>query len=122
MSNSFKKCPTHFSRGANNFAGEASPPAPPADDQEEMNNFYRQNKLVQSHWSLCTDGAPVLREVRFYNSSEQTGTARHFYSLCSSSICTCRLSLSRILENSFETRSWTCEFCQGTGVSFQLVF
>jgi len=20
------------------------------DDQEEMNNFYQQNKLVQSHW------------------------------------------------------------------------
>jgi len=29
--------------------------------------------------SLWTDGAPsVLREVRFFNSGEETGTAHHF--------------------------------------------
>jgi len=68
--------------------------------------------------SLCTDGAPTLREVRFYNCSEQADTARHFYCLCTSLTCTCKLSLSRMLENSFEARSWTCEFYQGTGVFF----
>jgi len=38
------------------------------DDQEEMNNFYQQNKFVQLHWSLCTAGALMLHEVRFYKS------------------------------------------------------
>jgi len=72
--------------------------------------------------SLCTDGAPVLREVRFYNSSEQSGTTHHLYSLCSSSIWTGKKSLSRILENIYETCNWTCEFYQATGLSFQTVF
>jgi len=72
--------------------------------------------------SLCTDGAHMLHEVGFYNSDEQTGTAHHFYSLCSSSIWTGKISLSRILETSFETRDWTCEFYQATGLSFQTAF
>ena len=68
---------------------------------------------------LGTDGAPMLCGVRFYNSSEQTCTVHHFYSLCSSSIWTGKISLSRILENSFETRNWTGEFYQAKGLSFQ---
>ena len=78
-----------------------------------MNNLINKINLCNHIGTLCTDGALMLREVRFYNSSEQTGTAHHFYSLCSSSICTGKISLFRILEYSFETRNWTCEFYQG---------
>jgi len=52
-----------------------------------------------------TADAPMLHEVRFYN-SEQKGTAHHFYSLDFSSIWTGKISLSRIPENSFETHDW----------------
>ena len=59
--------------------------------------------------SLCTDDASsMLREVRFYNSGEQTRTAHHFYALCSSSTCTDELNpaRNRILEIGFETWNW----------------
>jgi len=77
------------------------------DYQEKVNNFFQQ-KLVWHHvGSLCTDGDPSLfREVRFYNSGEQTGTA-HFYPLCSSSTCTGEMHSSRILKNTFELKQVT---------------
>jgi len=64
----------------------------------------------------------MLSVVRLCNSGEQTGTAHHFYSLCSSTTCPNKLSTSRILENSFETRNWGCEFYQGTGLCFESAF
>jgi len=89
---------------------------------DASNCTYYKINLCNHIGSLCTDGAPMLHEVRFYNSSEQTGTAHHFYSLCSSSIWTGKISLSRILESSFETRDCTCEFYQATGLSFRTAF
>ena len=83
--------------------------------------YYKIN-LCNHIGLLRTDGAPMLHEVRLYNSSEQTGTAHHFYSLCSSSIWTGKISISRILENNFEAHDWTCEFYQATGLSVHTAF
>jgi len=52
------------------------------EDQDKMNKFHQQNKLVESRW------LGMHRKVRFYNSGELTGIAHHFYPLCSSSTCT----------------------------------
>jgi len=85
------------------------------DDQEEMNHLYQQDELVELRWlamgaikhiGFDPGGAlSMLSVVRLCNSGEQTGTAHHFYSLCSSTTCPNKLSTSRILENSFETRN-----------------
>jgi len=48
----------------------------------------------------------MLREVRFHNTGEQTGTA-HFYPLCSSSTCTGEINPSKTLENTFELKKVT---------------
>jgi len=73
------------------------------DDQQEMNNFFQRNKLVESRWLVMHNGGPsMLSEVRFYNYCEQAGTAHHFYPMCSSTTCPGELNPSKLLENSFE--------------------
>jgi len=53
------------------------------DDQEKMNNFFQQNKHVVSHWLAIHRWRPsVLREIRFSNSGEQTGTAHAISTPC----------------------------------------
>jgi len=71
--------------------------------------YYKKN-LCNHIGLLSRDGAPTIHEVRFYNSSEQTGTAHHFYSLCSSTIWIGKISIGKIsiskkLENRFETHN-----------------
>jgi len=55
-----------FFQGGKKFCRRGSPllfPGyRPADDQEEMNNFYQQNQLVQSH--LLAMQTALLRSVK----------------------------------------------------------
>jgi len=61
------------------------------DDQEEMNSFYQQDKLVESHWlaSRYAQTAPLLGSVKSDFTTLMNRRAQRIIStpLCSSLTC-----------------------------------
>jgi len=90
-------------------------------DQKKMNDFFQQNKLVESRWLamhrrrlFCAQWSQVL-QLWWINGHCTSCLPFVFFIDMHWRVNLC----SRIFENSFETCNSTCTFYQGTGSSFQ---